>query len=315
MAGTASSNLARVRVIKEVSFGVTPAVGPSTDLRFTGESLQYTTQTDTSKEIRQDRQIADLVQLGADTAGDVQFEFSYGTYDDFLAAALGGTWVDDAEDDFSVLTNGVTVPFFSIEKSFTDVNQHILYRGMAVNTLSLEFAIGAILTGSFGFMGKDATIAGVSGVPAAGAASIPTDVMNSASNFADMMIGGVAYPCGISQISLATDAGMRAQKALGNMGACTINPGTFSTTGGLNVYFSDAALYTKYFQNTPFSLSWAVADTAGNRYDFSLPKVKITSGNVVAGGLDTDVELAIEYQALFDQAAGHTIQITRTPAP
>lgn len=309
MAGTASSNLARLRAIKETNFGETPSTGTSRDLRFTGESLNFAIQTDTSKEIRADRQIADLVQLGAEASGDVQFELSYGSFDDYIAAALGGAWTED------VLQNGTNVPFFSIEKGFTDINQFILFRGMAVNTMSLDFAIGSILTGSFGFMGKDSVIAGTSGVPAAASGGEMTEVMNSATNFADLMIGGVAYDCGISQISLSTDAGLRAQNSVGKLGACKINPGTFSPTGSMTVYFADAAIYSKYLANTPFSLSWAVEDAAGNRYDFVLPKVKITSANPTAGGLDTDVELAIEYQALYDATAGYTIQITREAAP
>ncbi len=315
MAATASSNLARLRVIPEAEFGQTPAVGASKDIRFTGESLDFTISTETSKEIRADRQIADLVQTGAETAGDIQFELSYGTYDEFLAAALGGEWVPDVSGDFDTLTNGVSVPFFSIEKGFTDINQFFLYRGQAVNTMSLDFSIGAILTGSFGFMGRDMVPGGVTGVPAAVAPADLTEVMNSASNFADLTVAGVAYPCGISKVSLATDAGLRAQKALGNLGACTINAGTFKPTGAFSVYFADGVIYSKYVSNTAFALSWGVEDAAGNKYTFSLPKVKVTKATVVAGGLDTDVEMAVDYQALFDPTSGHTIKITRTAAP
>lgn len=315
MATTASANLARLRYIKESTFGTTPTTGDSTDLRFTGESLSYAIQTETSKEIRADRQIADLVQLGADASGDIQFELSYGTFDDFIAAALGGTWTADASGDFDVLKNGIAVPFFSIEKGFTDINQFLLYKGMAVNTMSLEFAIDAMLTGSFGFMGQDSTISPTTKVPAAGIAPDATEVMNSASNFADLTLAGVAYPCGISQISLSTDAGLRAQKALGKMGACTINAGTFTPTGSVTMYLADGAMYSKYVANTPFSLSWAVVDADGNRYDFSLPRVKATNANPTAGGLDTDVELAIDFQALYDPFVGHTIQVKRTPTP
>jgi hypothetical protein len=314
MATTASSNLARLRLIPETTFGETPTVGNSKDIRFTGESLDYSITTETSKEIRSDRQIADLVQTGAETAGDIQFEMSYGTYDELIAAALGGTWATDGDDSFDTLTNGTDVPFFSIEKGFTDIDQYLLYRGMAVNTMSLDFSIGAILTGSFGFMGRDSVIANVSGVPAAMAPAQLTEVMNSASNFADLTVAGAAYPCGISKVSLATNGGLRAQKALGNLGACRINAGTFTPTGSLSIYFADGVIYDKYIKNTAFALSWSVSDAAGNQYTFSLPKVKITKATIVAGGLDTDVELAIDYQALFDPAAGHTIKITRTPA-
>lgn len=308
MAQTATSNLARLRYIPEVEFGTTPAIGDSTDLRFTGESLNFTVNTETSQEIRADRQVADLIQVGAETSGDIQFEMSFGTFDDFIAAALGGEWDND------VLTNGTNVPFFSIEKGFTDIDQYILYRGMAVNTMSLEFSIGAILTGSFGFIGRDSIITPNSTVPEAVAPTTLTEVMNSATNFADLMVAGQSYECGISSVSLNTDAGLRAQNSVGQLGACAIVPGTFTPTGSLSVYFADATLYNRYIANQELALSWSVQDNAGNKYEFSLPRVKITNASVVAGGLDTDVSLDIDYQALYSAAAGHTIKITRTPA-
>lgn len=304
----ATSNLTRLRYISEATFGTTPGTGTSEDLRFTGESLNYTLSTETSQEIRSDRQIADLVQVGAEASGDVQFELSYGTFDSFMAAALGGSW---STDD---LTNGITVPFFSIEKGFTDINQYILFRGMAVNTMSLDFAAESILTGSFGFLGKDSIIAGTSGVPAVAAGGTLTEVMNATSNFADMSIGGSTYPCGINSISLNTDGGLRAQNAIGNLGACSIAAGTFSPTGSISVYFSDATIYSNYIANSPFALTWKVRDAAGNSYVFSMPRVKITNATVVAGGLDTDVMLDLDYQALYDATATHTIKITRDAA-
>lgn len=314
MAQTATSNLARLRYIPETTFGTTPTTGESTDLRFTGESLNFTVNTETSQEIRADRQVADLIQVGAETSGDIQFEMSYGTFDDFIAAAIGGVWTPDANDDFDILTNGTNVPFYSIEKGFTDINQYILYRGMAVNTMSMEFSIGAILTGSFGFIGRDSIIASTSGVPAAVAPTTLTEVMNSATNFADLEVAGQSYECGISSVSLNTDAGLRAQNSVGQLGACAIVPGTFTPTGSLSVYFADATLYNRYIANQELALSWSVQDNAGNKYEFSLPRVKITNATVVAGGLDTDVSLDIDYQALYSATAGHTIQIKRTPA-
>lgn len=313
MAGTATSNLVRLRYIREDTFGETPDTGNSTDLRFTGESLSFSTETETSQEIRADRQIADLIQVGAETSGDIQFELSFGSFDDFMAAALGGEWELDASGDFEILQNGTEVPFFSIEKGFTDIDQYLLYRGMAVNTMSLEATIGSILTGSFGFIGKDAVIDGVTQVPAAASGGVITDVMNAATNFADLIVAGTAYPCGISSVSLSTDAGLRTQNSVGNLGACNIVPGTFSPTGSISVYFADATLYDRYLKNQEWNLTWAVQDSLENRYEFNLPRVKATSAEVVAGGLDTDVTLDIDYQALYDSMAGYTIQIKKIP--
>lgn len=308
MAQTASSNLARILIIPESSFGVTPTTGDSQELRFTGESLKFGITTETSQEIRSDRQIADLIQTGAESSGDVNFELSYGTYDDLLEAALGGTW------DADKVTNGTAAKFFSVEQGFTDINQHILFKGMSVNSFNLEFSIDSIITGSVGFMGAESIRDDESQMPGTPQPTTSTEVMDSVSGFAELMVDGNAFPCGVSRVSLNIDAALRAQKALGKLGACAINIGTLNITGEIVVYFSDGALYDKYIKNEDLSLTWTVQDKTGNKYKFNLPRIKFSDGTVNAGGLDQDVELTLPYQAIYDAGAGFTIEIEREAA-
>lgn len=308
MTTTASSNLARLRVIEETEFGVTPITGTSQDLRFTGESLNFSLQTEESQEIRSDRLTADLIQVGAEASGDAQFELSYGSFDQLMAAALGSEWSSNT------LSTGLDVKTFSIEQGFTDVEQFITYTGMAVSSMNLEFAIDALLTGSFGFLGKEAIRTESTNLPAA--EDVPmTEVMNSASNFANISIDGKEYPCGISSISLNVESGVRARKGLGHLGACSVQPGKFNITGDISVYFADGSIYDKYIANEAFALNWTVEDGAGNSYEFTLPHVKITDASVNAEGLDNDVSLSISYNALVDPVTKKAIEIKRTPAP
>jgi len=57
-------------------------------MRHTGESLKQDTTVITSEEIRSDRQIADIIRTGVGASGGIDFELSYGTFDDFLQAIL-----------------------------------------------------------------------------------------------------------------------------------------------------------------------------------------------------------------------------------
>lgn len=57
-------------------------------MRHTGESLKQDTTVVTSEEIRSDRQIADIIRTGVGASGGIDFELSYGTFDDFLQAIL-----------------------------------------------------------------------------------------------------------------------------------------------------------------------------------------------------------------------------------
>lgn len=81
-------------VIKpEASFGVINAVNACYQQRFMGESLKYAITTETSKEIRDDRQTTDEVITGAQNTGGYTFELSYAEYDKIIEAALQGTIV------------------------------------------------------------------------------------------------------------------------------------------------------------------------------------------------------------------------------
>ena len=74
---------------EETVFGTVPAGNPAIDdLRFTGETLAQETTSVESAEIRDDRQISDVIRTSIQAGGDVNFEMSYDAYDEFLAAAL-----------------------------------------------------------------------------------------------------------------------------------------------------------------------------------------------------------------------------------
>lgn len=83
------SNRVNLAFVEETTFGTTPS-GPPTlqNLRFTGESLKQDTGSVTSNEIRSDRNITDLIRNALSASGDLNFEFSWSTYDAFLESAL-----------------------------------------------------------------------------------------------------------------------------------------------------------------------------------------------------------------------------------
>lgn len=86
------TNRVQLRFKPEATFGTTPGTGNFYPARFTNEALKYAIRTTQSNELRSDRQITDLVQIGAGAEGNVGFEFSYGEFDHLLASALQGSW-------------------------------------------------------------------------------------------------------------------------------------------------------------------------------------------------------------------------------
>ena len=78
---------------------VTVTAGVMKELRFTGESFQQNTGSIQSAEIRSDRQIPAIIRNDVGASGDVNFEFSYEEFDDFLQAGIqGASWSSEASD-------------------------------------------------------------------------------------------------------------------------------------------------------------------------------------------------------------------------
>tara|TARA_R110000803_G_scaffold28011_5_gene65078 strand:- start:2151 stop:3608 length:1458 start_codon:yes stop_codon:yes gene_type:complete len=97
MAITSDTNRVAVGIIEEVTFGTTPATPAIDGLRITGTpSLGYVPQTVTSDEIRADRQVTDLILVGAEAGGDVGMEVSFNALDSVFEGAMGSDWVTKA---------------------------------------------------------------------------------------------------------------------------------------------------------------------------------------------------------------------------
>lgn len=87
-----TSNRVALRQVAESTWGVTPSNPALAAVRFTSEGLNYNAEFITSEEIRADRMTPDTIQVSSSAGGEINGEWSYGTYDDFIQAALYGTW-------------------------------------------------------------------------------------------------------------------------------------------------------------------------------------------------------------------------------
>ena len=87
-----TSNRVALRQVAESTWGDTPGTPTLEAVRFTSEGLNYNADFITSEEIRADRMTPDTIQVSSQAGGDINGEWSYATYDDFIAAAMYGTW-------------------------------------------------------------------------------------------------------------------------------------------------------------------------------------------------------------------------------
>jgi hypothetical protein len=156
--------------VAEATYGVTPATPAWKPFPHTGNSLALTKDGLESEKLRGDRQVEDFRHGNRSIGGDIPAELEYGSLDDIIQAVMCGTW------NTNVLKSGVTRRSFSIERKFADltVPEYHRYSGCEFNSMAISVSPNAIVSATFGVVGKDLVVA-TTQVASSSYAS-PTDV-------------------------------------------------------------------------------------------------------------------------------------------
>lgn len=302
------SSQTRLASIAEVTAGITPTSPVFKVIRYTGESLKASQQYVSSNEIRADRNVSDITNVGGSGAGAVNMEMTYGTFDDWLEGVMNGTW------STNVLKNGVTAKSFTLEKLFENGATDNFHRflGAKANTLNLSLQSNQQVTGSFDFLAQSFSkgTAILSGATYTAANTNP--VMNAAENVANLAITGVTSPQ-VSSMSLSITNNLAQQPVIGSKWSKGIRAGRCVVTGTLEAYFENAELYDLYMDNIASDLTFDIGGASSLKYNFDLNKVKFIDGEVIAGGNDQDVMARMQFQSYYDASDASSIKITRTP--
>jgi hypothetical protein len=115
--------------------------------------------------------------------------------------------------------------------------------------------------------------------------------------------------------SLNINTGMKERRCLGSgIGLAGITQGSFEITADLNIFFgaaSSAAVYDKMVGDLPVSFAIYCEDANGDGYAISIERAKISSSEVVAGGINTDVMMNLSLTATVGSTSGAMIAIDR----
>jgi hypothetical protein len=307
--GLANAVDTQLSIVQETTWGVTPGNPVFKKTRITGESLVAGLTTVQSQELRPDRNVPDLPLVAAAAAGGFNFELSYSTFDDLLAAVLFGNWSGNG------ITNGqsANMKSFTIEKRF-DMGEgsyeYFRYRGMVPNTLTLNIGADSIITGSVEFIGKREDVAStlISGASYTDATGNP--VLNATRDFAMFSIGGDVNNY-VSNMDMSISNNLRAQRAVAHLEGIGVGTGNFTVTGSMTVYFKNRAVYDKYLNNESVALSFILGEEGGKQYKFTLPKIKFSNGQVLAENQGADLMCNMQYQAIFSSQINGTLRIER----
>lgn len=202
------------------------------------------------------------------------------------------------------LTIGTSAKTFSIEKIFEDLTtKAINYKGMVVNEMNIEAAHGALMTGSFGFLGTDHATAATTG------AMISHGRTVTAQPTTDTMNGSIDMPIVVNS---ATGELLGGEMCIQNMGINLNNNNTAlvcigkaapedhsageATVGvSLSTYLKDSSwhLLPKKLTQESFAVGYAVIKD-GKGYGVYLPAIQVTSDDPASGGGNQEVSLDFE---------------------
>jgi hypothetical protein len=259
-----------------------------------------------SNEIRNDRQIVDSRHGLKRIEGDINFELGYGYLDDFLEAALFGSWTTN------VLKAGTTAKYFSIERAFNDVAQFMVFKGCMIDRLTLNVQPNAMITGSFGIVGKDVAVSGATvdaggGITAA-ATNAPYD------GFAGAISEGGGAVDNITQLTLELQNNLAPSFVVGLDTTPQILAGRSMLTGEVTAFFESATLFNKFLNETESSISFTLTGlgSAGDQ-TWLIPRVKYNAGNVNVQNADDGLLVTMPFQALRDSTEATNLKITRVP--
>ena len=204
------------------------------------------------------------------------------------------------------LSNGVTQPSFTLQRTIGDVGEYFSFRGMTASSMSLNIASGSLSTVEFSFMGKDSEQDNASLLPAVVTDSQAYQIMSGVSGTTCALWAKGAPLAGtfINSISFSYDNSLRQQTALCALGAIGIAGGQINCTADIEVYFaSGATFYKELLDNSNIEIAFTSYDAEGNGYIFTLPAANVSSYTVNAsGGSDSDLMASISLTALRDAA-------------
>jgi hypothetical protein len=290
--------------VVESTFGTTPSTPVFTPIRHTGTTIGLSKDSIESEELREDRQIANYRHGNKSVSGDINFELSYGSFDDILEAVLCGTWNTD------VLKAGTTRRSYTIERHHQDIGKYLRSTGCNFNTMSLSVAPNSMVTGSFGVIGKGFSVASV----AVTGATYNTESLTAPfDSFSGSITEGGSSIAVVTSLELSIENGMEALYVIGSSDTLQPSIGKSMVNGSITAYFEDSTLIDKFINETSSSLSFTLTDAAGNDYLFELPNVKYNSGNPEVGGAGA-VTVSLDFVALYDSGDASQIVITRTAA-
>jgi hypothetical protein len=285
----------------------TPAAGAYQTLRCkAGVKFDLNRKTFTSADLRADRMESGLSYGTKSGSLSLPIEWSYGTYDVLLEAAMGGTWAVGVpaigSDTLKVGNTARTLTFEETSGGF--VEQEV---GATLGGFSISKKNDAIVEGDFTGIFMNSTTA------ATAATSVAVATTNAPF---DSLTGTITDDTGVITHIAGWDLKVEQEAspnfALDSDSVQSTSLGVVKVSGNINAYFVDNVLRDKYLAGEATTLELVLGNAASGTLAFTMNTVKYTSNSRDNNPLARMETLA--FVATYTPADTSSLKIIRTAA-
>ena len=286
----ADSNRVALRYVAESVWGTTPSTPTMQNLNLTSESFKSNINTVTSETLRSDRNVSDITTVGGGASGDMGFELRYGDLDDFIEAALGGTWTE-VRASANVAT--ITVSANVIQCDSSIMNSVVVDQMLRISTASTTANNGDYLVTAVSTTGGTARIY-VNNASSGSAAAFTSEIFDANNG----LVQGKILRNG------TTNRSFTIEKEFSDVSSFAQYAGM--RVGGMTLNFESQAILTGSFNFTGKGQSISSATIASAVTAAGSNDVMNASGNVVRVWEGSDAITGVAFQSL-------SIELTNNP--
>lgn len=292
----------QVAFIKNVVWKTTPATPTGKILRKTGFTLAADQTWLTNPEYREDGQEAPG-RAGIRTAkGDLSGVLSYGTYDEFMEAALHGAW------NTNVLKIGTTRTDFTFERAHKGNGMYFPFRGVVVDSFEISGKADDKVEIKFGLIAAE--------VGLADDATIWTATTAPGSDPIETTWTGTIKKGGAT-LGIVTDWTLRCAnnfeegKVCGSKSLHNLASPKRKISGSMGLYFESMDLYTDFEAENSVALQINTGDGVNDSYQFDMSDCRITKFGAPSQG-EGFVTVQVEFES-YVHATNTALKVTRIP--
>lgn len=271
-----------------------------------GESLASQSSELVSQAINPNRGVSDTRNGQLTVSGSIPVELSVENSDLLFYLSLGAYTQTKVGDKFvKVYKRNKTLPSFTIEKGFTDIDQYFQFLGCRSSTLQFAVEPDGLVTGSMEIMGKEEqhTTASID--------QNATYIDHEAYAGIDNVILEGGKQAFYTAFNISITNGLYDSRAIGTRKSVNIGAGKGEVTGDLTIMFEDVTMYEKWLneEQTNIKLTFQIGD---NSVVIEFPRIKFNGSASPVIASAEGITQQLNFRGLVDKTEKSDVIITVT---